>query len=206
MPGSRTWSGGGRLLGAALAGLVVPVAGLAALAEGPPQEVAAIEPAPLGGRFILAAHDGRTVTDEDFRGRHLLVFFGYTHCPDVCPTSLQTVAHVLELLGPAADRVQPVFITVDPARDTSKVLAAFVNHFDARIIGLTGSEPMIDRVAKGFRVKYQKSEPSKDGFYSVDHTAALFHVGPAGQSIGRFNYEVPAEEIAAALRAAIAVE
>lgn len=206
MSGSRSWSERRLVLGAVLVGLVMPLAGVTAVAEVDPREVAGIEAAPFGGRFILAAHDGRTVTDEDLRGRHLLVFFGYTHCPDVCPTSLQTVAHVLEVLGPLADRVQPVFITVDPARDTPRVLAAFVGHFDARIIGLTGSEPMIDRVAKGFRVKYRRSEPGKDGFYSVDHTAALFHVGPTGQAIGRFNYEVPAEEIAAALRAAIAGE
>lgn len=206
MTGSWSWSVVRRLCLLAAIAFGTPARHLPALAADASHEIGAVEHGDVGGRFILTAHDGRTVTDGDLRGRHLLVFFGYTHCPDVCPTSLQTVAQVLELLGPAADRVQPVFITVDPGRDTPKVLAAFVNHFDARIVGLTGSETMIDRVARGFRVKYHKSEPTKDGFYSVDHTAAMFHVGPAGQSVGRFNYEVPAEEIAAALRAAIAAE
>lgn len=163
-------------------------------------------PAPaFSGRFILSTHDGRTVTDDEFRGRHLLVFFGYTHCPDVCPTSLLTLASVLERLGADAAHVQPLFITVDPERDTRDVLAAFVNHFDERIIGLTGSPAMIERVAKGFRVKFAKVAAS-EGYYSVDHTAAMFHVGPMGQLLGRFNYETTAEEIAAALRAAIASE
>lgn len=165
-------------------------------------DVAAQQP---GSRFILTAHDGRTVTDEDFRGRHLLVFFGYTHCPDVCPTSLLTVARVLELLGPDADKVQPVFITVDPARDTRAVLASFVAHFDKRIVGLTGPEAMIERVAKGYRVKYAKVPGSGDGsFYTVDHTSTTFHMGPKGEFIARIPYETKAEDIVAALRASFA--
>lgn len=158
---------------------------------------------PIGSRFILDTHDGRTVTDEEFRGRHLLVFFGYTHCPDICPGSLLTVARVLELLGDNAKHVQPLFITVDPTRDTRKVLAEFVTHFDARIVGLTGSEPMIDRVAKGYRVKHARVD-GRDGSYSVDHTAAMFHMGPAGDYIGRFPYETTPEQIADDLRASIA--
>lgn len=206
MTGSRSWSVVQRVYLLVAIALAAPVGPLPALSADAPHEIAAVEHDPFGGRFILTAHDGRTVTDGELRDRHLLVFFGYTHCPDVCPTSLQTVAHVLELLGPAADRVQPLFITVDPARDTPKVLAAFVNHFDSRIVGLTGSEAMIDRVAKGFRVKYERHRPDKDGFYSVDHTATMIHVAPDGRAVGRFNYEMPAEEIAAALRSAIVGE
>ena len=161
------------------------------------------EEAPVGSRFILTTHEGRTVTDGELHGRHLLVFFGYTHCPDVCPTSLLTVAQVLELLGAAAERVQPVFITVDPARDTPEVLAAFVSHFDPRILGLTGPEAMIERVAKGYRVKYERRPAERDGFYTVDHTASMFHIGPSGEYLGRFGYETPAEGIAARLRAAL---
>lgn len=157
---------------------------------------------PVGSRFILTSHEGRTVTDDDFRGKHLLVFFGYTHCPDVCPTSLLTVTRVLELLAADADKVQPLFITVDPARDSSAVLAPYVSHFDKRIIGLTGAEAMIERVAMGYRVKYVKVPGSGgDGFYTMDHTAALFHMGPDGSYIGRFPYETPAEDIAAKLKA-----
>lgn len=154
-----------------------------------------------GSRFILTSHDGRTITDAEFRGRHMLVFFGYTHCPDVCPTSLMTVARVLELLGADADNVQPIFVTVDPVRDTRAVLAEFIPHFDRRIIGLTGHQDMIDRVAKGYRVKYAKVPGSGgDDGYTVDHTAALFHMGPDGEYIGRFPYETTAEDIAAKLR------
>lgn len=160
-------------------------------------------PAPIGSRFILNTHDGRTVTDENFRGRHLLVFFGYTHCPDICPSSLLTVARVLELLGDDAKHVQPLFITVDPARDTQKVLAEFVPHFDARIVGLTGVDLMIERVAKGYRVKYARID-GHDGSYSVDHTATMFHMGPAGEYIGRFPYETTPEKIADDLRASVA--
>lgn len=157
---------------------------------------------PLGSRFVLSAHDGRTVTDEHFRGRHMLVFFGYTHCPDVCPTSLLTVARVLELLGADADKVQPIFITVDPERDSSAVLAEFVPHFDKRILGLTGPTAMIERVAQGYRIKYSKVPgKDKDGFYTVDHTASLFHMGPDGSYIGRFPYETTAEDIVSKLRA-----
>lgn len=156
----------------------------------------------LGSRFILSAHDGRTLTDEHLRGRHVLVFFGYTHCPDVCPTSLMTVARVLELLGADAEKVQPVFITVDPARDTREVLASFVAHFDKRIVGLTGPETMIERVAKGYRVKFAKVPSSSDSsFYTVDHTSSMFHMGPHGEFIARIPYETSAEDIVAALKA-----
>lgn len=168
----------------------------------PPQPATAEVAAPLGSRFILEAHDGRAVSDEQLRGRHLLVFFGYTHCPDVCPSSLLTVARVLELLGDDARQVQPLFITVDPARDTRKVLAEFVTHFDSRIVGLTGTEQMIERVAKGYRVKYARVD-GHDGSYSVDHTSTMFHMGPGGEYVGRFAYETPPERIAEDLRASI---
>jgi protein SCO1/2 len=155
----------------------------------------------LGSRFMLTAHDGRTMSDEDFQGRHMLVFFGYTHCPDVCPTSLLTVARVLELLGEDAAKVQPVFITVDPGRDTRAVLAEFVPHFDSRIIGLTGPEAMIERVAKGYRVKHSKVPGNGgDGFYTIDHTATLFHMGPDGAFVERFAYETTPEQIVVRLR------
>ena len=191
---------------------VVCLAALLVLGVPPPMTLAA-QPAgdsdvapTLGSRFVLNTHDGRIVTDEDFRGRQMLVFFGYTHCPDVCPTSLLTVARVLELLGPDADKMQSVFITVDPERDTTGVLAQFVPHFDKRILGLTGSSAMIARVAQGYRVKYAKvpTEKSNDDFYTVDHTASLFHMGPDGRYIGRFPYETTPEDIAARLKASFA--
>lgn len=154
-------------------------------------------------RFIMTASDGRTITDEDLSGKHLLVFFGYTHCPDICPTGLQVIAEVMDLLDDAGDEVQPLFITLDPARDTQAVLAEYVANFHPRILGLTGPQGMVDHVAKGYRVKHVKvSMPEQSGAdaYSIDHSASIFHMGPDGQQLGRFPPGVSAEEIAEAIR------
>lgn len=196
-------------LGVLAAGLMISLSGIAVVPghaleprQQGAQDASDAAAQQLGSRFILSAHDGRTLTDEHFRGRHMLVFFGYTHCPDVCPTSLMTLARVMELLGADADKVQPVFITVDPERDTREVLASFVAHFDKRIVALTGPQAMIDRVAKGYHVKYAKVPGSGDSaFYTVDHTSTMFHMGPQGEFIARIPYETPAEDIAKALRA-----
>lgn len=139
-------------------------------------------------RFVLQASDGRTVTDEDFRGRQLLVFFGYTQCPDICPTGLQVISEAMDLLGAKAATVQPLFITVDPMRDDAASLAGYVTHFHKQLIGLSGTPSMIERVAKGFRARYERvPEPGGDPErYSIDHTAAIFHMGPDGAYLGRF--------------------
>lgn len=193
-------------LGASLAAWPTPTA----FGAGP--SVRATEPSPagepevrVGGRFILTTHDGKTVTDEHFRGRHLLVFFGYTHCPDICPTSLQSVAAAIDLLGPAGEKVQPLFISLDPERDNQALLAQYVTNFHPRMIGLRGPLSMIDRVAQSYRVKSER-EPTPGGAadnYTINHTAAVFHMGPDGVYIGRFGHETPPEEMAARLRAAI---
>ena len=120
------------------------------------QDAVAVGNSSNRGTFTLTDHTGRTVTDQDFRGSYLLIFFGYTHCPDICPTALTVVANVINLLGERAQQVQPVFITLDPERDTPQALANFVSYFHPRLIGLTGSLDQIDAVAKTYFVRSQK--------------------------------------------------
>lgn len=164
-------------------------------------------PAPavdIGGAFSLTTHDGKRVTDRDFRGRWLLVFFGYTFCPDVCPTALGTVAVVMDELGPLAERVQPLFITVDPERDTPEVLAEYVAQFHPRIIGLTGTPEEIAQVAKAYRAFYRKVVPegSDQADYLMDHSAYLYLMGPDGSFVRVFSHTQAPEEIAGGIRAA----
>jgi protein SCO1 len=129
-------------------------------------------PVSFGGPFALVDHAGRRVTDQDFRGSWLLVQFGYTGCPDLCPLGLDTLAGALDLLGPAAaPQVRPLFVTVDPARDTPTALAGFVPAFHPRLLGLTGNEPEIRAVAKAYRVHRRKvlPNPARPDDYLIDH-------------------------------------
>jgi protein SCO1/2 len=136
----------------------------------------------MSGRFSLQASDGRRVTDADFRGRWLLVFFGYTGCPDICPTTLQTVTLALNRLGDTAERLQPVFITVDPERDTPERIAAYLDHFHPSLVGLGGSVEEVTAAARGFGVHFEKSAGNGGGGdYPVDHTAGLFLFDPEGR-------------------------
>lgn len=157
-------------------------------------------------RFVLTANDGRTVSDEDLRGQHLLVFFGYTNCPDICPTGLQVISEAMDLLGAGASAVQPLFVTLDPERDTKSILNSYVTNFHPRLMGLTGPAVMVDRVAKGFHVRHEKVvQPGDDpSTYAIDHTAAIFHMGPDGSYLGRFPPGTSSAEIADAVRAALA--
>jgi protein SCO1/2 len=155
------------------------------------------EAAPIGGPFRLVAGDGRTVTDQDFRGKYLLVYFGYTICPDICPTTLQSVVTALDRLGEKADRLQPVLITVDPTRDTPPVMAQYTAAFSPRLIGLSGSEEQIAAVEREYRI-YTAFHPDGAG-YAVDHSSALFLMGPDGRFIARLKAEASAPEIASDL-------
>ncbi len=159
----------------------------------------------FGGPFTLTAHDGRRVSDADFHGRHMLVFFGFTYCPDICPTELQAVGRALDLMGPDADRVTPVFVTVDPARDTPEALAQYVAAFHPRMVGLTGTPQEIAAVAKAYRVYYRMGEPSKPGAddYLVDHTAFLYLMGPDGSFRALYRHGTRPDLLADALRAAV---
>ena len=154
----------------------------------------------IGGPFTLTAGDGRTVTDRDFRGKYLLVYFGYTFCPDVCPTSLNTVADALERLGPKAAKIQPVFITIDPKRDTPDVVKQYAAAFGPRFLGLTGSQAQVDAVARAYRVYYREHRTgSGPNDYSMDHSSMLYLVGPDGEFVAPVRAEQPPEDMATAL-------
>lgn len=135
----------------------------------------------FGGPFTLTAQDGRRVTDRDFAGQFMLIFFGYTRCPDVCPTDLLVISQALDRLGLLADRVQPLFITVDPDRDTPAQLADYVSSFHPRMLGLTGSPAEIASVVRAYRVHRVKYTPANDpDNYGIDHSSLTYLMGPDG--------------------------
>jgi cytochrome oxidase Cu insertion factor (SCO1/SenC/PrrC family) len=155
----------------------------------------------IGGPFKLVDQDGKVRTDTEFRGKLMLVEFGYTFCPDVCPLGLQLFADVLDQLGPDADNVQAVFITLDPARDTPAVLGPYIDHFSPRILGLTGSEADIAAVARAFRVYYKlAADHATNPSYLVDHSAILYLMGRDGRFLTHFTHETPPERMVATLR------
>jgi protein SCO1/2 len=131
--------------------------------------------------FTLPDHNGKVRTLADFKGKVVLVFFGFTHCPDVCPTTMYEMASVMKALGPQADKVQVLFITVDPERDTQALLAKYVPAFDPRFLGLVGDKEATDKTAKEFKVFYQKVPGKTPGSYNVDHTAGSYVFDPQGR-------------------------
>ena len=154
----------------------------------------------INPRYLLQDPRGRSVTNEDFRGRFQLISFGYTYCPDVCPTTLVEMAAILKQLGEQAERVQPIFITVDPERDTGKVLQTYTEFFDPRILGLTGSPALVRHAADNFKIRYAKvREPGNDN-YAVDHSAGMILLGPEGEFIKKFAFATPVDEITGQLR------
>jgi len=155
----------------------------------------------VGGPFSLVDQDGRRVTEKDFLGRYMLVFFGYTYCPDVCPTELQVMSAALDQMGPEADRIQPVFVSVDPARDTPEVLKAYVGNFGPRLIGLTGTPEEIAAVAKAYRVYYAKAGNGSSGTdYLMDHSSIIYLMGPDGRFITHMAYTTDAAKLSAELK------
>ncbi|MEA1834935.1 SCO family protein [Methylobacterium durans] len=154
---------------------------------------------PVGGHFALIDQDGRTRTDAEFRGRLRLVYFGFTSCPDVCPTDLQEIARALNLLGAAGEAIQPVFITLDPERDTSALLAEYVPNFHSRLIGLTGSPEAVREAAEAYKVFYERvARP--DGGYTIDHSAFVYLMDPAGSYLGFFPPGTSAERMLTIIR------
>ncbi len=158
----------------------------------------------VGGPFSLVDGSGRVVTDADFRGRWMLVYFGYTFCPDVCPTELQLVSATLDALGPDAAKIVPLFITIDPARDTPATMAGYVKLFDDRLIGLTGTEAQIAAVARAYRVYYAKAERKDTTEYLMDHSSFLYLMGPGGKLRALYRPGTSAQELAASLRTRLA--
>lgn len=150
-------------------------------------------------KFSLVDDEGRPVTEADYAGRPHLVFFGFTHCPDVCPTTLYELSTVMEALGDDAEKVEVLLISVDPARDTKDVLKDYVSSFGPRFTGLTGSQEAVDAAVKNFKAYYRKV-PLDGGDYTIDHTAVVYLFDGKGNFVGPFNYKRPAEESAAELR------
>jgi protein SCO1 len=151
----------------------------------------------VGGPFNLIDQNGRPVTDQDFRGKHMLVFFGFTHCPDICPAELQVVAQALDDLGPKAEKITPVFITVDPERDTPKVIKDYLAHFGEDFVGLTGSREAVDAAAKAYRVYHAKVEaPDSATDYNVDHSAIVYLMSPEGEYLAHYPYGTTAAAMA----------
>ncbi len=158
----------------------------------------------INPRYLLQDPRGRSVTNEDFRGRFQLIAFGYTYCPDVCPTTLVEMAAILKQLGDQAERVQPIFITVDPERDTGKVLQTYTEFFDPRILGLTGSPALVRRTADNFKIRYAKVREPGNANYAVDHSAGMILLGPDGQFIKKFAFATPVDQITAQLQETLA--
>ena len=161
--------------------------------------------ATIGGPFALTDQTGKPVTDETYRGRVMVVLFGYTYCPDICPASLSNISDALHMLGKDANKVAPIFITIDPARDTQKRLAAYMSAFDKRFVGLTGTPRQIARAAKAYRVYYAKHERKDSPDYLMDHSAFIYVMDRNGNFVSYLRPTDAPKKIAAAIRAALAI-
>ena len=205
-------SGGGRLSWVVLALLIVGVAILmyasgfklddvAKLPQKPEDQLAGGTPT-IGGPFTLVDQNGKTVTDKDFRGQYLVIYFGYTYCPDVCPTSLTNMSDALDLLGDTAARVTPMLITIDPVRDTPEHLKEYATYFHPRLHALTGSPEQIAAVTKAYRVYYSKvkGEDATEDDYLMDHSSVTYVMGPDGMFRLHFSHGTDAETMASRLR------
>jgi cytochrome oxidase Cu insertion factor (SCO1/SenC/PrrC family) len=162
--------------------------------------------APVGGPFELTDQTGHRRTDADFQGKLVVIYFGYTYCPDVCPTELQSISLALDKLGAAADTIQPLFITVDPGRDTPARLADFVSSFHPRLIGLTGSLAEIRKTAIAYRTFFSKNGVTTPDHYSVDHTGFIYLLGKDGRYLGFLPPGLAPDAIADAIRAQLGAE
>lgn len=190
---------------AALAGLI---GGIAFIPGAVDRIFATREPATtgralVGGPFELTDHNGRRVTDKDFRGRLMLVYFGFTYCPDICPAGLQVVTAALEKLGTDTNRVVPMFITVDPERDTPEQMKQYVSSFHKTFVGLTGSKEDIAKAAKAYRVYYRKVQDESLSDYTMDHTSFLYLMDAGGQFITHFPHSISPDKLAERLAAVI---
>ena len=152
----------------------------------------------VGGPFALTDQNGRTITDADLKGKPYLVFFGFTHCPDVCPTALFEISEVLRNLGPDAAKTSALFVTVDPERDTPEKMKEYLSSFDPNLVGLTGQPQALESMLKAYRVYYRKV-PTEGG-YTMDHTALVYLMDKQGRFVAPFNLKRRPEEAAADLR------
>jgi cytochrome oxidase Cu insertion factor (SCO1/SenC/PrrC family) len=181
------------------------IAGTAYYFAGPIQTATSTGTALVGGPFNLTDQTGRKVTDKDFLGKYMLVFFGYTYCPDLCPTELQVMSAALDNLGAKADDIQPIFITFDPQRDTPEVLKQYISNFHPRFVGLTGTPEEIAVAAKAYRVFYNKLEnTSGPDTYLMDHSTITYLMDKQGKFLKHFSYSTDAAALSQALEKAIA--
>ena len=195
-----------RNLGLALMGLIAGAAAAFLLFSGVPQNISlAKDPAVsgkalVGGAFSLTNSAGKRVTDKDFLGHPMIVFFGYTHCPDICPSGLQVISAALDKLGAKGQNVTPVFITLDAERDTPEKLSDYVKSFHPRLVGLTGSAEEIAAVAKTYRVFYQKiSDEKSPKDYTFDHAAIIYLMGADGNFITHIPHTTDVDQVVSVL-------
>jgi cytochrome oxidase Cu insertion factor (SCO1/SenC/PrrC family) len=159
-----------------------------------------VAPVDIGGPFTLTDQTGATRNAEDFRGKLMLVYFGYTYCPDACPTALQDMSQAIDLLGAKGDAVQPIFITIDPARDTVEQMKLYAENFHPRLIALTGTPEQIAAAARGYRVYYQKGHAASGSTdYLMDHSSYIYLMGRDGRYVSHFSPGITAQQIAVAI-------
>ena len=185
------------VLGAFVAGLVLFSAVLFIVTGRSPAPIAL--PSSVGGPFRLTDSNSRSISDHDLKGQPFLVFFGFTRCPDICPTTLFEVSEILRKLGPDADNLKALFVTVDPERDTAPVLKDYLSSFDPHVVGVTGEPAALAAMAKSYRV-YFKKVPLDGGNYTMDHTAIVYLMDKSGRFVAPFNVKRKPEEAAADLR------
>jgi cytochrome oxidase Cu insertion factor (SCO1/SenC/PrrC family) len=198
-----------RLTAVALAAALVGVLVAFAILPGPREHLSRSLPstgkALVGGPFTLVDQTGKKVTDKDFRGRYMLVYFGFTNCPDVCPSGLQLMAAALDKIGTKADQVTPIFITVDPERDTPEQLASYVSSFHPRLLGLTGSPEQVAAALKAYRVYAKKVEdPKSTAGFTYDHTSLIYLMDHNGEYIAHFTHATSVDRIAERLEKVLA--
>ncbi len=157
----------------------------------------------IGGAFELVDQNGRPFTEKDLKGKYSLIYFGYTYCPDVCPTELQTMTQALEMLGPLAKKIRPVMISVDPERDTPEVLKEYLTNFYPGFVGLTGTPEQVRKAGQAYRVFYRKTDEKSASDYLMDHSSIVYLMDPEGRYLKHFAYGTPPEKMAEGIRKAI---
>lgn len=193
-----------RIAFAAVTVLIAVAIGVYALMSSPQHGQRSFGEALVGGPFTMVNQKGETVSEKSFAGKPMLLFFGYTYCPDVCPTELQVMAEALRQLGDKASDIQPILVSIDPARDTPQVLADYVANFGPQLVGLTGTPDQVKAMADAYRVFYAKVENKDDPqAYLMDHSSIIYLMGADGKFLKHFTYSTDAKALAEGIAAAL---